>query len=181
MENKYIIDGILVVEGKSDVEFLSNFLDCEFIITNGSEISSDTISLIKSLSQNKNIIVLTDPDSPGKRIRDIINREVDGCYNAFIRKELSIRKNKVGVAESTKEEVLKSLQNIHLFKRNNEKPLITYKDLIIFGYLALDNKKFRTFLANKYGFDVVNTKTLIKRINMLNIPIEKEIKDYGRE
>ena len=29
------IKGILVVEGKSDVAFLTNYIDAEFVITNG--------------------------------------------------------------------------------------------------------------------------------------------------
>ena len=44
------IDGVIVVEGKSDVAFLSNFIDTEFVTTNGSEISKDTIEYLKKIS-----------------------------------------------------------------------------------------------------------------------------------
>ena len=49
------IDGVIVVEGKSDVAFLSNFIDSEFVVTNGSEVSKDTIEYVKKASESKPI------------------------------------------------------------------------------------------------------------------------------
>ena len=39
---KYFVDGIIVVEGISDVAFLSEFIEAEFVTTNGSEIPTET-------------------------------------------------------------------------------------------------------------------------------------------
>ena len=33
--NKYYFDGVIVVEGKSDVSYLSSFIDSRYFITNG--------------------------------------------------------------------------------------------------------------------------------------------------
>lgn len=182
MENKVQIDGVIVVEGKSDVLFLETFLDpIEFIITNGSEISKSTLNTIKEYSKKYKIIVLTDPDFPGKKIRDTINDNVENCYNAFINKEVSIKKNKVGVAESTKDEVLKSLQNLHIFSKSLQNSTISLRDLTKWGYLGVNQKEFRDYISKKYNFDIVNTKRFIKRINSLNIPIKEELENYGRK
>jgi ribonuclease M5 len=182
MKNKTPIDAVIVVEGKSDVLFLETFLEpIDFIITNGSEISKSTLNTIKELSKKYKIIVLTDPDFPGKKIRDIVNENIDNCYNAFVSKEVSIKKNKVGVAESTKDEVLKSLQNLHIFSKNNLENNITLVDLVSWGYLNIDQKEFRNYISKKYNFDEVNTKRFIKRINLLNIPIKEELESYGRK
>ena len=48
---KYCIDGVIVVEGKSDVTFLQEFIDAIFVTTNGSEISKETINYIKELKK----------------------------------------------------------------------------------------------------------------------------------
>ena len=182
MENKVQIDGVIVVEGKSDVLFLETFLDpIEFIITNGSEISKSTLSTIKEYSKKYKIIVLTDPDFPGKKIRDTINDNIENCYNAFVNKEVSIKKNKVGVAESTKEEVLKTLQNLHIFSKSLQNPTISLSNLTEWGYLDVNQKEFRDYVSKKYNFDIVNTKRFIKRINSLNIPIKEELENYGRK
>lgn len=182
MENKQEIDAVIVVEGKTDVLFLETFIKpIDFIITNGSEISKQTLSTIKEYSKKYKIVVLTDPDYPGKKIRDIVNENIDNCYNAFVKKEVSIKKNKVGVAESTKEEVLKSLQNLHIFSKNSKNNEITLTDLVNWGYININQKEFRDYISNKYNFDIVNTKRFIKRINLLNIPIKEELESYGRQ
>jgi ribonuclease M5 len=182
MKNKTTVDAVIVVEGKSDVLFLETFLEpIDFIITNGSEISKNTINTIKEYSKKYKIIVLTDPDFPGKKIRDIINNNIENCYNAFVSKDVSIKKNKVGVAESTKDEVLKSLQNLHIFSKTTTSTDISLKNLIDWGYLEINQKGFRKYISSKYNFDEVNTKRFIKRINLLNIPIKEELENYGRK
>lgn len=182
MENKTEIDAVIVVEGKSDVLFLETFIKpIDFIITNGSEISKDTLNIIKEYSKKYKIVILTDPDFPGKKIRNTINENVENCYNAFVSKEVSIKKNKVGVAESTKEEVLKSLQNLHIFSKSLQNSTISLSDLTEWGYLDVNQKEFRDYVSKKYNFDIVNTKRFIKRINSLNIPIKEELENYGRK
>jgi len=42
------IKEVIVVEGTSDVQTLSNIIDADFIITHGSAISKDTLDCIKS-------------------------------------------------------------------------------------------------------------------------------------
>ena len=85
---KKIINGIIVVEGKTDVAFLSEFIDAEFVITNGSEIPQKTIEYLQKSSENRDIFVLTDPDSPGKRIRDILDLKIKNLKLKIIRSAL---------------------------------------------------------------------------------------------
>ena len=111
---KKIVDGIIVVEGKSDVAFLSSFIDAEFVTTNGSEISHETISYLKERSKNTKIIVLTDPDYPGLKIRNKITENIENVNHAYIDKEKAIKHHKVGVAESNKKEIIKALDNLFI-------------------------------------------------------------------
>ena len=104
--SKLSLNVVLVVEGAMDQVFLSEFLDCDFVQTNGSEVSRETIEYIKEASKTREIVILTDPDSPGNRIRSRIAEEVPSCKHAFVRKEHAIKGKKVGVAEASKEEVL---------------------------------------------------------------------------
>jgi ribonuclease M5 len=79
-------DPILVVEGASDKAFISTFLEADFVITNGSEVSRETIEYLKEAKKTRDIVVLTDPDSPGKRIRDILDQNIPGLLHAFVPK-----------------------------------------------------------------------------------------------
>ncbi len=166
------IDGILVVEGKSDVAFLSNFIETEFVITNGSEISKDTIEYLKKASLSKDIYVLTDPDFPGEKIRKTLDENIKGLHHCFVEKNKSIKNGKVGVAESSEEEVIKALKNAKTFsdeKKNN----ISMSDLISLS-LSGDQEasKRREKVAKKLNIGHCNAKTFLKRINSCDINIE---------
>ena len=109
--NKIKCSAVLVVEGKMDKDLIESFMDVDIITTNGSEVSRGTIDYIQEISKKRQIIILTDPDAPGKRIRDIINQNVPGCLNAFVPKNKAIKGHKVGVAESSKDVILEALEN----------------------------------------------------------------------
>lgn len=166
------INGIIVVEGKSDVAFLSTFIDAEFVTTNGSEISSKTIEYLQKSVGNHNIFVLTDPDSPGKRIRDVLDQNIPNLKHCFVSKENSIKKDKVGVAESTKEEVLKALSNA--IETNPSKiSEITMSDLMNLGLIGQENSlEKREKVSNKFHLGFCNAKTFLKRINYSGLSLE---------
>ena len=44
---KKYLDGILVVEGKEDASYLSNYISSEIVTTNGFDIPKETISYLK--------------------------------------------------------------------------------------------------------------------------------------
>lgn len=170
MIEKKIVDGIIVVEGKTDVAFLETFLDATFVTTNGSEISSKTIEYIKELSKTNRIIVLTDPDSPGNRIRKVLDEHIDGLCHAFVDKKVSIKKHKVGVAESTKEEVLKALNNLIINNKDNIET-IGMSEIVELGLTGNDNSmELRLYICDYYHLGYCSTnKTFIKRLNALKI------------
>ena len=79
---------IIVVEGTHDeIKVKAAYPNAECVITNGSEISNETIELIKELAKTHRIIIFTDPDSPGERIRSIITNEIPSASQAFLRKK----------------------------------------------------------------------------------------------
>ena len=160
-----------VVEGNSDVSKLSNLLNTNFIITNGSEISEDTLKAIKKVSETKEIVIFTDPDYPGKMIRDKVAQVIPNAKHAFVRKEFSISKNKVGVAEATVDEIYRAVENLIQF--NEEKGTFSLKILAEPQYLCCNSQNFRDFASNKLGFDKCNNKRFIKRLNQLNISLEE--------
>ncbi|HAS91018.1 MAG TPA: ribonuclease M5, partial [Clostridiales bacterium] len=67
-----MIKEIIVVEGKADVSAVKRAVDAQVISTNGLGINDKIINVIKKASKNKGIIILTDPDYPGKKIRNIL-------------------------------------------------------------------------------------------------------------
>lgn len=166
MKNHF--DGIIVVEGKTDVALLSNYIDAEYVTSNGSAISNDVIEYLKFRSKNTKIIVLTDPDSPGKRIRDIIEQNVSGVSHCFIEKKFAIKNHKVGVAECDINHLLEALNNVVTFSES-DKNSITMSDLYSLGLVGPNSEKNRDKVTKHYHLGFVNGKTLLKRLNGLNL------------
>ena len=59
----------------------------DVVITNGSEISEDTLNELKILNQKRGLILFLDPDYQGERIRRLINDYVGETKHAFLSKK----------------------------------------------------------------------------------------------
>lgn len=163
------MEGIIVVEGKTDKDFLSQFLDVEIITTNGSAISGGVLDYLKEASKSKSIIVMTDPDYPGSKIRKTINEAIPNSMNAFLPKEMCIKRGKVGVAESDKQTVLDALNNL-IPQSSAKESNLTYDDLYSLGYIGNDDSSTkRKQLENKYHLGHTNGKSLLARLRALGV------------
>lgn len=168
------INAILIVEGKTDIDFLSSFIDAPIYSVNGSAIEDKDFEFINEALKNNKVIVLTDPDFPGLQIRNKINGHCKGVYNAYVRKEVSIKGGKVGVAESTKEEVLNALKEAVKFEETNSKGSITTADLYELKLLGDDNSSYlRKEVSEKLHLGFSNSKSFLKKVNLLGISKEK--------
>lgn len=170
--NKIAYPSIIVVEGTSDEALLHSFLDVDVVTTNGSEVSRETIEFLKEASKTRSIVILTDPDSPGKRIRDLIAREVPSAQHAFVRKEKSIKHHKVGVAESSKDEVLLALSHL-IPVANPNRGSLTGSDLVSLGLAGCPGAdERRKAVEAKLHLGHGNAKTFLKRANAINLSLE---------
>ena len=81
------INEIVVVEGKTDSQLLKELYDVDTIETHGLGLDDKTLELIKEASKTRGVIVLTDPDYPGLRIRNQVATTYsflpDNCFTAF--------------------------------------------------------------------------------------------------
>lgn len=88
------INEFIVVEGRDDTERVKRAVECDTIETNGSAINEQTLEVIRNAQQSRGVIVLTDPDFPGDKIRSTITEDVKGVKHAYIDREKA--KNKKG-------------------------------------------------------------------------------------
>lgn len=165
---------IIVVEGYHDLaKIKSIYPNANCIITNGIEISDDTINMLKKLAKENNIIIFTDPDSPGEKIRKIINDNIPNAKHAFLRNYECKSKNnkKVGIEHANKEAIINALNNVY---ESNNNDSINIKDLYELRLIGLDNsKQLRDKISDYLNIGRPNAKTFLKRLNMLNITKEK--------
>ena len=163
---KIFLDGILVVEGKEDASYLSNYISSEIVTTNGFEIPKEKISYLK----DKRVIVLTDPDEAGLRIRQKLNELLPNSINVEVDIKKCIRNTKNGVAECDIDEVLTKLKPFIVNQIDTESD-ITISDLYDLG--LMNNKDLREQVCAKLKFGKCNAKTMYKRLLNNNIKLEQ--------
>ena len=165
---------IIVVEGLHDeINIKSVYPNANCVITNGSEVSKDTINLLKELSKNNEIIVFTDPDSPGERIRSIISDAIPNCSHAFLRNYECRSKNgrKVGIEHASKDVIIDALGKI--YKQTNEPVTITNIELFELGLNgSKESRILRDKLSDYLNIGKPNAKTFLKRVNLLRLTKE---------
>lgn len=165
------INEIIVVEGKSDKQFLETFLNADILTCNGSAIDGFDKNYLIELSKTRGVIILTDPDYPGQRIRNEISSYLPVCKHAFVRKENSIKRHKVGVAEASKEEVLFALENVVTFDES-KKGNLNETDMMLLKLSGLDSSANKEKVIKHFNIGHCNSKTLLKRLNLLNVSKE---------
>ncbi len=171
---------IVVCEGTHDmIKIQSVYKDLKCIITNGSEISNDTLNMIKKYSLKYEIILFLDPDFPGERIRSKVLSVVPNARNAYIEKKVCISSNhkKVGVEHASLEAIKKVLDPILNTKYSKDNLDININDLYDLGIVG--NKSLREYIASLYNIGNPNNKTLIKRLNSLDVSLSELKKAVG--
>ena len=141
------IKEIVVVEGKTDTALLKELFEVDTIETHGLALDQQTLELIQEASKSRGIIVLTDPDFPGKKIRDQIQAVVPNCQHAFVAKKDARGKKKLGIAEANKEAVKKAIENVVTF--SNQEESISWKEFLELDIIG-DKKKRLKRRLKKY-------------------------------
>ncbi len=173
------IKEVVVVEGYHDLAKLKSiYKDIDVVITNGSEISDDTLNELKILNEKRGLILFLDPDYQGERIRKRINAFVGDTKHAFLPKEKCINKNKtkVGIEHALSSDIKQALFNVLETKDSNENQ-ITFSDLYELELLGCKNAKInRKQLTDSIGIGLSNGKTILRKLNMFGIVKEEIIK-----
>ena len=166
---------IIVVEGIHDqMRILSLFPNAHVVITHGREISNDTINMLKTLSENNEIILFLDPDGPGEKIRNIITNEIPTSKQAFLPKKLCIsaNKKKVGVEHAKDSDIIEAIRRVYTPK--NVSNNITINDLYELGLIGQENSLIiRNKISEELNIGAPNAKTFLKRINLFGITLEE--------
>ncbi len=160
---------IIVVEGVHDSQKIKSFVECDTLETNGSAITKERIALIAALQKRRGVIIFTDPDAPGERIRSLINEAVPGCKNAFIEKKKARTTRKVGVEHAAGADIIEALHHLMTFDTQRDE-VLSWSAFTEWGFNGGTNSaKRREILGNALFVGRCNAKTLWKRLNMLGI------------
>ncbi len=174
----------IIVEGKYDKNKLSSLVDAVIITTDGFGLYKDKekAALIRALAKKTGIVILTDSDSAGFKIRsriksiagggEIINAYIPDIYGKERRKTAPSKEGKLGVEGMSAEVLLEVFRKAGITAQRGEEknsPPVTKSDLLDMGLCGGENSSVkRAALQKKLGLpERLSANGLLEIINVM--------------
>lgn len=170
------IKEVIVVEGKDDTKQIAKAVDADTYETNGSAISNDDLQHLQKLEKTRGLIVFTDPDFNGERIRKIISRNIPGVKHAFIRRDQGVPSEahgSLGVEHASPTVIKQALATVYT-EEEKTAPEFSMRDLQSNQLMGGAKSRYRRErLGQILGIGYGNAKQLLHRLNVFRISREQ--------
>lgn len=170
-----MIKEVIIVEGKMDVRAVRRAVEADCIITDGFRLRNAAIKNIRAAYEKRGIIVLTDPDTVGERIRARLTEMFPRARHAFIPVEdaTNISDGDIGVEQASPDAICAALETV---RTPMEAPANTFSmsDLMTHGLTGTEDAAARRAqLGRLLGLGFANAKTFLRRLNTYGITREE--------
>lgn len=168
-----MIKEVLVVEGKMDVVAIGKAVEADCIITEGFNLKPKALDAIKQAYKKRGIIILTDPDSAGERIRQFLSKRFPDAKHAFVPRDEATANDDIGIEQASPESIRKALEKVRTLDWNPSE-FFSGADLIRAGLSgAADASERRARLGARLGIGYANAKTFLLRLNHYGVTREE--------
>jgi len=165
----YMLKQVIVVEGKSDIQRIAQAVEADCIATEGFTLRSGVIDMIRVAYEKRGIIILTDPDTAGERIRRVLTKKFPNAQHAFVPRDEAFANDDIGIEQASPDSIRKALSTLHVesLESSNE---FTMVDLVRHGLSGMpDSAARRAVIGAKLGIGYGNGKQFLYRLNHYGI------------
>ncbi|MFC5529990.1 ribonuclease M5 [Cohnella yongneupensis] len=166
---------MIVVEGKDDTTAVRRAIGADTIETGGSAIGENVLRRIELAQERRGVIILTDPDAPGERIRKIVAERVPGAKHAFLTKDEARGSRGLGVEHASDEAIRRAIDRVRGPEGGvGELQEIEWSDLLDAGLIVhASSARRRERMGELLGIGYANGKQFHKRCLMFRITREE--------
>ncbi|WDM02914.1 DUF4093 domain-containing protein [Alicyclobacillus cycloheptanicus] len=104
-----VVPEIVVVEGLHDRQAVERAVTADVWVLGGDRIARKTLSELRRAAHRRGVIVFTDPDGAGERIRRRVDEAVPGCRHAFLPRSAAVSARGIGVEHAAPEDIARAL------------------------------------------------------------------------
>lgn len=173
------MNNLYVVEGKTDYNKLIS-CKCKYIYClNGLEgLNEVKLNFLKEVNKVRTIVLVLDPDGPGKNIIQILTKCLTSFLVVKVNKDKAKKHGKIGIAETDMSYLLSKLKPyIDFDLKNEEIPSLTMLDL---KQLNLSQKEL-SFLHKIYNINTYNYNKMLRELIFLNVSKENIMEKLHNE
>lgn len=166
MTDKSVPKEVIVVEGRDDSKRLMEVYGNQIktIETRGSAIDEATIERIRKAQDQYGVIVFTDPDFQGNRIRQMIKQAVPDARHAYLSQNEARGKrvsDSLGIEHADNKAIIKALEKVQTPKTAESVDPIPLAQLMIWGLVGHPAAKIkRQKVADHFNLGHLNGKQL---------------------
>lgn len=171
-----MIRELIVVEGKNDAEAVRRALgQVDIIWTEGYGLSEDKLQFIAEAAKRQGVIVLTDPDSVGNRIRERIRQRVPLAKHVYLAQEAACKNGDIGVENASPPEIQRAFAHIWgegaQVQGDDRRPLKLSAEILVAAGLAglPESQAKRKRVGKILGIGDCNAKQFLKRLHQFGI------------
>lgn len=168
-----MIKEIIVVEGRDDISAVKKAVNAELIATGGFGITEETIKRIQKAAERRGIIIFTDPDYAGEKIRNIISSKVKSAKHAFLPKDKATKDGDIGIENAKPADIIDALSKARV-ESADPSTEFTKEDMLMCGLIGDKASSVkRDLLGRMLGIGYCNSKQFLKRLNNYGITREE--------
>ncbi|HBM75579.1 MAG TPA: ribonuclease M5 [Clostridiaceae bacterium] len=168
-----MIKEVIVVEGRDDCIAVKRAVGAEIIVTGGYAMPKGTLERIKLAAKNRGVIIFTDPDYAGEKIRRIISSKVKGCKHAFLPVECATKDGDIGIENACPEDIIDALTKARAETVDRVQEF-SIRDMIANDFLGTCKAGIRRDrLGRELGIGHANGKQFLSRLNNYGITREE--------
>ncbi|MDF2568578.1 MAG: rnmV [Sporomusa sp.] len=160
-----MIKEVIVVEGKQDIVAVKRAVEAECIATDGFNLLPRCLSRIEQAYKKRGIIILTDPDSAGERIRKFLAERFPEAKHAFVPREQAEANDDIGIEQAKPAAIRAALGKVrlHEWQPTGE---FGMQDIMTYRLSGVpDATARRATVGESLGIGYANAKSFLYRLN----------------
>lgn len=164
-----VIQELVVVEGLHDKQAVDTAVSADVWVIGGDRIANRFLNELERAARTRGVIVLTDPDGPGERIRRRIEERIPNCKHAFLHKAEAVAHHRVGVEFASPESIRLALLAVRKAQNKSiQEQSFTLEDLREAGLAGGPGAAERRTEVGEYlRIGYANAKAFVRKLNVL--------------
>lgn len=174
-----MIREVIIVEGRQDVRAVQRAVDAECIATGGFGLSPYVLEKISHAYIKRGIIILTDPDTAGERIRSFLTKQFPEAKHAFVPRAQATANGDIGIEQAPPAAIQAALAKVRCVEWEPRQEFV-WQDMLQAGLTGLPQAaEQRAVLGAKLGIGYANAKQFLYRLNHYGVTRAEFIEALG--